>query len=197
MHGVAGAIGGHVAENLVADERQIADQIQNFVPDKLIRETQRRIYQTVAGQHQRVLRRRPANQPLLAHGFGLMQKSKGPCRSNVGDVVPVGQGLSESLASNQRMWKIDGVGNRIAVRRKNTDELIAFTKFQGLKNPDVSSRAALLTDPGAADQVHEWPRASVENGQLQVVQLDVRVVDSHPYERREQVFGSGNQDALL
>ena len=39
-------------------------------------------------------------------------------------------------------------------------------------------------------------RAAVQNGQLKIVQLDNDVVDAHADQRREQMFGGGDQHAL-
>src|SRR5258708_21730949 len=164
MHGMTSAIGDYVTQNLVPDQRQVSNQIQNFVAHKLVVETQRGIHHSIAGQHNRVLVGSSADQPLLAHGFGLMQKSECPRRSNVGNVIPVGQSLRESLAPDQRMRKVDSVRNRVVLLRIHRDELVAFAKLKGLKDPDVSSWAPLFPYPRAADQVNERPRASVENG---------------------------------
>src|SRR5439155_139821 len=114
------------------------------MPHEFVIKSQRRIYQAVAGQHQRVFAGCPADQPLLAHGFSLMQKPKRTCRSDFRNVVPIRQFKRESLATNQRMGEIDLVRDGIGLRWVNTDELIAFAKFQWTKNPNISTRAALL-----------------------------------------------------
>src|SRR6202142_582403 len=119
---MSGAVGDYVAENLVADERQVSDQIGDLWAHKFIIKTQRRIDHALAGQDDRVLLRRAADQALLAHGFGFMQKSESAGGSNVRDVMSVGQDLGESLASDERMGEINGVGNRIIFRRIDPDE---------------------------------------------------------------------------
>ena len=57
--------------------------------------------------------------------------------------------------------------------------------------------APLLAEAGAGDHLDVGKRAAVEDGQLQVVELDDGVVDAHADEGREQVLGGGDEDALL
>ena len=50
---------------------------------------------------------------------------------------------------------------------------------------------------GLLNHVHKRPGAAIENGQLQVIELDNRVIDAHADERGKQMFGGGNQHALF
>ena len=66
-----------------AQQRQVADQVQDLVPHEFIREAQRRIHQAVAGQHNRIFLGGAANQSLLPHGVGFVQKTKGSGRRDL------------------------------------------------------------------------------------------------------------------
>src|SRR5258708_27596131 len=100
---------------------------------------------------------------LLGYGRGVVRKSEGAGGCYVGNVMRVGQGLSESLASDKLMRTVDSVGKAIALCRIHRHELVAFTEFKGAKNTDVSSWAALFAHTSPANQVHKWARASIED----------------------------------
>ena len=78
MHGVPRAVRDDVSQNLLAQKRQVAYQVQNLVPHKFIGEAQRRIHQTIPRKHNRVFLRGPADQALLPHGFGFVKKTECP-----------------------------------------------------------------------------------------------------------------------
>ena len=50
VHGVAGSLGNHVTLDAFARQRQVADQIENFVTDKFVRKTERAVLHALAGQ---------------------------------------------------------------------------------------------------------------------------------------------------
>ena len=50
--------------------------------------------------------------------------------------------------------------------------------------------------PACEEGLDVGQRAAVEDGQLEVVELDDDVVDAHADERGEQVFGGGDEHAL-
>ena len=54
----------------------------------------------------------------------------------------------------------------------------------------------VLLDARRANQLHERFAAAVQNGHLQVVDLDVRVVDAHAVEHTQQMLGGRDQHAL-
>src|SRR5229473_3578354 len=91
-----------------------------------------------------------------------------------------GQVEGESLAPDKRMRKVNRVRDGVGVRRVYRNKLVRFAQFECAANSNVSSRAALFSYPGSADQIHKRSRTSVQNGQLQVIQFDNRVIDAHP-----------------
>ena len=111
MHRVSSAIRYDAAENLFPDQCQIANQIKHFVSYKFIVVAQRRIHQPLRCKHDRVFCRSAPDQSLLAHGIRFVQKSEGPRRSNLSQVVSIREIYSECLAPNQPVGEVDGVRN--------------------------------------------------------------------------------------
>src|SRR5579862_388236 len=95
------------------------------------------------------------------------------------------------------MGEVDLVGNRVTVRRIHRNEFIAFAQFQVAANLQIGARASLLADPRSLDQVYERLCTSIENGELQIIQLHDRIIDPRPNEGREQVLGRGDEHASL
>ena len=50
VHGVSGSLGHHVALDAFARQRQVADQVENFVTDKFVGKTERAVLYALAGQ---------------------------------------------------------------------------------------------------------------------------------------------------
>src|SRR5437667_11068459 len=100
-----------------------------------------------------------------------MQKAERPCRSDFGHILAIRQFKRESLPANHRMRKVDGVGNRITLRRINSDELVTLPHFQRTQNSNVSPRPALLANACLANEFHKGSRAAIEDWEFQVVEL--------------------------
>src|SRR5712692_4364525 len=66
MKGVAGFVGLDAAEQRQARQREIANQIQRFVPSKLVGKAQRPVHNPVVGENDGVLERAAANE---THGL--------------------------------------------------------------------------------------------------------------------------------
>ena len=97
MHGVPGTVGDYVPQDLFTQQCQIADQVQNFVAHKFIGKAQWWIHQAVAGKHNRVFLGRAANQALLPHGIGFVQKTERPGSCDLRAIVSVRQVHLESF----------------------------------------------------------------------------------------------------
>src|SRR5580693_2097328 len=95
------------------------------------------------------------------------------------------------------MRKINGIGDGISIRRIDSDELAALAHFELAANLQILASAPLFADARLANHLHKWPRAAVENGQFQVVELDDGVINPHADERREHVLRGGNENALV
>ena len=65
-------------------------------------EAQRRIQHLIAVQHDGILGGRSADQSLLPHGIGFMQKSKGARRRNLLQIAAISQAHAETLLADER-----------------------------------------------------------------------------------------------
>src|SRR6267378_1205110 len=196
MHGMSGAVGYDASDNLPAQQRQIADQVERFVPDKLIGKTQRAVLHSVFRDHDDVLFRSAANQSQVLHGFGLVQKSEGPGRRELPAIKIAGKiDLERLLADGRR--EADLVAHRVSIRRIRADKFVAVPHLDLADDLQIRPLPALHSESGGGDHVNEGLRASVENRKLKVIELHNRVVESDADKGREQMFGGGNQHAFF
>ena len=76
------------------------------------------------------------------------------------------------------------------------DALAAIFNRNRTADAKVAALAAILANAGLLDEPHERQAAAIQDGNFQVVDFHVHVVDSHGVENAEQVLGGGDQDAL-
>src|ERR1700730_11986710 len=95
------------------------------------------------------------------------------------------------------MRKINGVTNGISPRRIYRDEFIAFVKFQRIPNAKISPRTPLLSDSRLLNQFDKRPRAAIQDGQFQIVQLNDGIINASSDESRKQVLGRRNEHAFF
>ena len=93
--------------------------------------------------------------------------------------------------------KVDGVGDGIDVVGIDGDEFVAFAEFDFADYAQIGAGLALLADAGLLNHFYEGAGAAVEDGELEVVELDYGVVDAYADEGGEQVLGGRDQDALF
>ena len=71
----------------MADQREVADQVQHLVAHELIGEAQRPVLDALAGEHDGIVFRSAANQPHVLQRLRLVQKSEGARRGDVACIV--------------------------------------------------------------------------------------------------------------
>jgi len=86
----------------------------------------REIQHLFAVEHNGILGRRATDQSLLPHGIGLVQKPERARRGNLAQIAAIRQTHTKALLANQRMRKVDRIGNGIGVGRIHRDKLIAL-----------------------------------------------------------------------
>ncbi len=84
----------------------------------------------------------------------------------------------------------------VAAAGVDADELGAFADLDFFEDADVLAAAALLLEADRLEGLHVGERGAVEDGQLEVVDLDDDVVDAVADERGEQMLGGGDEHAL-
>jgi DNA-binding MarR family transcriptional regulator len=167
------------------------------VAHEFVGKTQWRVQHFVAVHHDGILGRSAADQPLLPHGIGFMQKSESARRRDLLQITAIGQAHAEALLANERVRKVDRIRNRIDICRIHGDELIALTQLDFAHDPEVGACFALFPNAGLLNHFDKRTGAAIQNRQFEIVQLDDGVVDADADKGREQVLGGGNEHALL
>src|SRR5437868_1840554 len=137
MHGVSGTIGDYASHQALAQQREIANQVQNFVSDKFIAISQRSVAYATGSQHDHVLLAGAADQPHIAHSALVVQKSEGTRRRHLPHITIAGEFDRERFLSDG-LRKIDVVGNRIPFAWIDADELFPIPHLFFTKNAQIS-----------------------------------------------------------
>ena len=195
VHGVAGSLGNHVALDAFACQRQVADQIEDFVADKFIGKTEGPVLHALTGQDDCVFWRGAANQSHVAKLFFILAKAEG---AGGGELSGVGSGIQIQLKRffADGRGKVDGVGNAVAIAGIDADKFAGIVDLNGFADAEIFSPATLGLQPDRLEGGDVRQRAAIEDGQLQVVELDDDVIDAVADQRGEQMLGGGNQNSL-
>jgi len=195
VHGVSGALGDDVAEDVVAGQGEVADEVEDLVARELVVEAQIAVEDALAGEHDDAFFGGAADQAHVAEFLFVFAPAKG---AGGGDFALVGAGGEVddvSLAADGR-GEVDFVGDGVAIARIDSDELVAFADLDALENAEVFAAAALAFQSDFAKGLGVRKRAAVEDGEFEVVELDVDVVDAGAEQCGEQVLRGGDEDAL-
>ena len=205
VHGVAGALGDDAAPDATAGEGEVADEVEDFVANELVGETEGAVENGAgmvgggAGDDDGGVVGYAADEAHVAeHGFVFFEAEG----AGGGDEVGVGAGLevaAEGVVADG-LGKVDGVVDGVAVAGIDADELVArgrvFADFDGFEDANVLAFAALALEAGSEDGGDVGERAAVEDGDLEVVDLDDDVVDAEADEGGQEVFGGLDENAL-
>jgi hypothetical protein len=186
---VAGFVGDEAAEHRLPDQREVAEQIQSLMPNKFIRESQRRIIQhTGLREHDRILQRPTTDKAARLQFFNFMVKAERSRRRNQIGVVGTRELHVETLFTNQGMSKINIVPDAERIGWIDAQRFFAFVQDELFSNSDVLPGAILSNNANARDGFNVWQRAAVEDGNFEVVEFDIHIIDTDSIESREQVF---------
>src|SRR5262245_31066024 len=164
--------------------------------NKLIPKAKGRVIE-LAGlrQHDRVLQRAAANQTVRLQFFNIVIKTEGSRRRNEVGIIRLGEFDMKALFPNQRVRKIDIVLYRECFRGINAKRLLAILQNEFFSHTNILSRSFLLHDAGPDDRFRIRKRASIQNGNLEIVELDICVVDTYPVERGQKMLNCRNPHA--
>src|SRR5690242_6662609 len=197
VHGVAGFFGDHVTEERLADEGQIANEVERLVAAALIDEAEAAgVENGLAIEADGVIERGAADQAHVAHLVELIFEAEGAGGSEFSGVFFGRDFHIQGLTTYQGVREEYFAGQQEAVRWKDADALAsAFHRYR-FANAEVTFSAARLADTGGSDEIHEGLAAAVKNRNFEVIDLDEGVVDAHAVEGAEKVLGGGDQHAL-
>ncbi len=138
------------------------------------------------------LLRRAADQPHVAQLRLVLLEAEGPRGGDQPCVVAVVQIALEPRRSDGR-GEVDGVVDAISRAGIDADKLAALAHLDLLQDAQVFAPPPLLLQPDGLKRLNIRQRAAVQNRQLQVVHLNDHVVHAEADQRRQQMFGGGDQ----
>src|SRR5262249_37702311 len=95
----------------------------------------------------------------------------------------------------QRMRKIDIVLDREFFRWIDAERLFAIFENELFGDTNILPPAFLFNKTGVGDGFCVRKRASVQNGNLEVVELDICIIDADSVQRRQKMFHRRDPDA--
>ena len=140
MQRVPGAMRDDVADDRMADERQVADDVENLVTDELVLEPQRVQHAGVANDDG-VLERAAQRQAVLAQHLHFLQEAERARRRDALREALLGDPLGARLVAQQRMVEADRVADLEVIRRIDRDALVAAGDLHRPQNLQVAPRA--------------------------------------------------------
>src|SRR5437773_5014764 len=177
-------IGNEAAEHRLADQGKIAEQIESLVANKLIRESQRRIVQHARlREDDRILQRSSTDKAARLQFLNFIVEAERPGRRDQVGIVRSRELNVEALFTDQWMSEINIVPDAERIRRIDAERLLAFIEDELFNNSNVLARETLFNDTDTRDSFDIWQGAAVKDRNLEVVEFDVSIVDTHAIER--------------
>src|SRR5258708_25496478 len=131
------------SDNLLAQQRQITNQIQYLMADKLVRKAKRTILDAFTREHDYILFRSAAYQSHVFHRLLFMEKSKGTSGCEL-FVVKIAGKINLKRLFAYRKCKIDLVSDGVAVGRIGSDEFFSVAHLDFAQDLEVRPALALL-----------------------------------------------------
>ena len=188
MQCVAGAVGHEVADDRIADQRKIADGVEDLVADELVLETERVVENAGLAEDDGVLQRATERQAVLTQHLDVFQERERPRGCDFLDERLFGDAQRARLVAQQRMIVADAVGHLEMIGRIQRNPLVAA---RDRNRPDDFQILPGRLQPFHArfvNEIDERRRAAVHDRHLGRVQLDDDVVDPGAHERGEQML---------
>ncbi len=168
--------------------------------DELVFKTQAiGIEHTVLIHYDRVVQTAAQCQALRAHVFHILHEAKGTRATDVAYVrifVKVDRDVLLGVGKD-RVGKIDGKGQFIAVVRLESNPLIALFHLDCLFNPDEFFRRRLLNDACRLQQKNERTGTAIHDRYFRTIHFYTGIIYPQTCQRRHQVFDGGNPHAIL
>ena len=114
MHGVTGLARDYASDDLAAEQRQIANEVEYLVANEFILVTQGAIDHAFASKHDAAIHGSTADEAHFAHGLLVFAKSEGAGRRDFALEFSIVKVDFEAFQSDLRVRKVDLVRNGIA-----------------------------------------------------------------------------------
>ncbi len=170
------------------EQENVADNIQNFVPDKLVLKPQRLLRQNlVPPQNHRVLQTPAPNLPQLQQLLDLLVHRKRPRRRDLPHIRIRIDLQRKMLRMNSPVIR-RSARNLQRVARQRHDRRIPPDDRHRRIHLEILPLLLLLHRLRLQNQLHKRPRRTIQNRRLARVHLDDRVVDRATMQRAQHMF---------
>ena len=187
-------MGHEVADHRVADEREVADRVEDLVADELVLEAQRVVEDAGLAEDDRVVERAAERQAVLPQHLDVLEEREGARRRQLLGERFLGDAQRARLVPQQRVIVADAVGDLEVIRRVERDALVAARQRDRPDDLQVLARRLQPLHARFVNQVDERRRAAVHDRHFRRVQLDDGVVDADADQGREQVLHRLDRD---
>ena len=195
MHGVSSAFGDDVAEDVVAGEGEVANEVEDLVAGELVREAQVAVENAVAAENDDAFFCGPTDQAHVAQFLFVFAPAEGARRGDFALVGTGGEVDGVALAAD-RVREVNLVGDGVAVAGVDAYEFVAFANFDIFENAEIFAAAALRFEANFAEGLGVGQGAAVKDGELEIVEIDDYVIDTGAEQCGEQMLGGGDENAL-
>src|SRR5260221_5333012 len=197
VHGVTRLVRRDLAHDGTTDQGQIADEVEDLVPDELVAETERPVHHTLVVEDDAVLYGTAAGETCLTQFLNFLEEAERTRRSDLAEEAVVVKVEVEGLFADGAVREVDPVLQDQAVRGDDADRLLAVDDLDRLVNAEDFNVAVQLPYAGGVDEVHERNRAAVNDGNLGAVDPNVDVGNAAGHDRRQQVLNRADGDVVL
>src|SRR6266849_9808623 len=132
MEGVPGPMRGDLASDRTADQREVAQQIEDLMTDEFVAEAERPVDHGVVVEHDAVLDGPASRQARGAKLLDVADESERSRRRDLAEEIVVVIVELVGLPADGRMVEIDLVFQHQAIRRCHADALAVVNDFDGL-----------------------------------------------------------------
>src|SRR5947207_5310171 len=197
MERMPGLRRGDLADDGTADEREVAEEVEDLVADELVAEAEVAADHSFVVEHDAVLDRAAARETGGAHLLDVAQETERTGRGNLLEEAVVIEVELQRLPSDHGMAEIDLVLENQAICRGNADAFVAFDDLDRLLDLEDRDLRAEGADAGCVDEVHERERAAVDDRDFGTIDLDVDVGDAAGHDRRQEMLDGADRDVVL
>ena len=178
--GVTRAVGGDSGTHRLADEGEIADEIEEFVERTFVGMAEGVVDWSGVGEHEHVAGIKVRKQADGLHCVGFVLKAEG---ARGGDEFDVGRGVVEPMdggVGDAGLGVVDGVGVGGALGGFDPDEgvfVVGVLDGDGFGDGDRFDGFGELIEPGVDDRVDKVIGGAIEDGDLGVRSVGIDLDD--------------------
>ena len=189
IRSVAGLYRDDMTSDAAPDQREIADDVENFVPDEFVGKTQWLLAQNRFAAHDdRIFEAAALDQIFLHERLNILVENKCPRRGDLA-FENCGRDFRRQKLREPIVWSGLRAGDaKLVVRQQNEQRARFRFDVHRFAHVEKFSRRFLRNDAGFLDQIDIRLRAAVTNRRFVCVHFHDSVVHAHRRERGEDML---------